>query len=137
MVYAMSHYEFLIEKVKKEAKKNPIGLFTPYQSAKDVVRQLAAPVTRPIAISVMSGLDALYASFYLVKGLGHAITLNPSKANSSFNAFGNHFGGFILAAIRAVTECLVNFAAIFTRTAASCIKKNDNDLDVISNSCFM
>jgi hypothetical protein len=142
MVYVMSHYETFIEKVKQSQRKNPIGLFTPYQSAKDVVTQVVSPVINPIAISLIAGLDALYASFYLVKGLVHAVTLDPSTATSSFNAFGDHFGGFILATIMAVTEALLDFAAIFTRTVASCKKTDkdialDVDLDVVNNSCCM
>lgn len=136
----MSHYNVFLEEVKKRSKKNPVGLFTPYQSPKDVARQLVAPVVTPMAISLMAGLDALYASFYLMKGLGHAITLNPSKAASSLSACGNHFGGFLLAATLAVTAALIEFVAIFTRAAASCKKTDhttDVNLDAVNISCCM
>ena len=130
----MSHYDNFIQEIAKITKNKRTGFFTPYHSPKDFARQLAAPVITPVVVSGVAAMDALYAAFYLVKGLGQAITFNHAKASSSFNSFGNHFGGFVLATIMALTSPLLNFAAIFTRAAATCFKTTEPELDLTATA---
>ena len=74
-------------------------------------------------------LDALYAAFYLIKGMANTLIWKQSEALVSFNNFGNHFGGFILAASLALITPLLELVALSTRAVASCFENSDKDLD--------
>jgi len=105
----------------EQADKKHQGFFAPYKSKKAVAFQLAEPLVAPLAYGSIACADALYASFYLMKGLCQAVTLQSNNAISSFNNFGNHFGGFALAVIAACITPLIAFAAVFTHALGNCI----------------
>ncbi len=130
----MSFYEEFIKEVRAKHKQNPTGFFTPYRSWNDLGLQLLSPVSAPLAGSFIAACDACAAAFYLVKGLKHTVRLEETKSLSSFNAFGNHFGGFILAASFALISFFINLAAIFTRAASSYFNKKEKEPELSSPS---
>ena len=60
-----------------------------------------------------------------MKGLFHVVLLDGDKAKDSFKHAGEGFKGFVFAAVLACILPLLEFVALFTRAATTCVKGID------------
>lgn len=121
----MSIYEQFSKDQKKRNGKKP-GFFTPYDAKNTLGAQVASVFSSPLQYGLIAVADEFWAAVHFIGGVFSALSGQESETINQFNTFGNHFGGFVLAASLAITSFFIEAVKVFTRIVATCSTQPSN-----------